>query len=271
MVRKKLTLKPVLLKWAGKRGIPVGFANKRLTFEELDGYFSAIDKAETLDEILATLRKQIRIFGFERLTYWVRWPSFETKHPVFITTYPTSFINHYLEVGYQNHDMVGRYSTQKNTPFAWSDIAKEMPITRIQKVLFDESRSIGLQAGGSIPIHGPSQVKATFSVANDTPEHEFDALFRYHRHELHILATYAHEKIMTLGIDNPLKDVKLTPRESEILTWVARGKTYWEIGEILAIQEDTVKKIMKHVLAHLNVSNNTHAVAKAIIHGLIIP
>lgn len=245
--------------------------DKRLTLDEIDNYIAAIDHAQTLDEIFQLLQSQIERFGFEKCTYWVRWPSFETKNPVFISSYPKIFIDHYLEVGYQNHDMVGRLSTERNTPFTWSNIGREMPVTAMQKALFDDSQSIGLKAGGSIPIHGPQQIKATFSVANDASEKEFDKLFLYRRHELHILATYAHEKIMNLGIDNPVKNVKLTSREIEILTWVARGKTYWDIGEILGIQEDTVKKAMSNIFHHLCVTNNTHAVAKAIIHGMIIP
>jgi LuxR family transcriptional regulator, activator of conjugal transfer of Ti plasmids len=244
---------------------------QHLTFEELDSYIREMDEAVNLNEIFAILQKQIQKFGFEKLTYWVRWPSFETKHPIFITTYPRCFIDHYLEVGYQSYDMVGRFSTEKNTPFVWTDIEKELPITRMQRALFDDSSSAGLKSGGSIPIHGPNLIKATFSVANDAPEKEFDALFQYRRHELHLLATYAHEKIMVLGLDTPLKNVQLTPRQAEILTWVARGKTYWETGEILSIQEDTVKKIMKDVLNRLSASNSTHAASKAIIHGLIIP
>ncbi|MEJ2377932.1 MAG: helix-turn-helix transcriptional regulator [Pseudolabrys sp.] len=32
----------------------------------------------------------------------------------------------------------------------------------------------------------------------------------------------------------------LTARESEVLTWVARGKSVWEVGEILNIAKRTV-------------------------------
>ena len=243
----------------------------RLTFETLDNYIDAIDRAFDLDQILEVLQKQVNTFGFDRLTYWVRWPSFETKKPVYISTYPVHFIEHYIANDYQSHDMVGRYSTQKNTPFSWSDLSKVLPITKMQMMLFDDSRAAGMKSGGSIPIHGPNQIQATFSVVSDADIKEFDKLFKHHRHELHILATYAHEKIMELGIDKSVNDLSLTPRETEILTWVARGKTYWEIGKILNIQEDTVKKHMQRTFALLRVSNNTHAVAKAIINGLIIP
>lgn len=243
----------------------------RMTFEQIESYLLRINCAKDLDEILRIVQKQVQIFGFDRFTYWLRWPSTETQKPIFISTYPEQFIDHYIANDFQSHDMVGRFSTQTNTPFVWSGINEKYPITQKQKILFDDSRSVGLVSGGSIPIHGPNQIQATFSVVGDLETTEFNKLFLYHRHELHILATYAHERIIQLGIDDSVNDLTLTSRETEILTWVSRGKTYWEIGKILNIQEDTIKKYMQRISALLRVSNNTHAVAKAIINGLIIP
>ncbi len=167
--------------------------------------------------------------------------------------------------------MVGRLSSESNTPFQWSQIEKRYPITKGQALIFDDSRAMGMRSGGSIPIHGPNQIQATFSVVSNLPAKAFDDVFFQVRHELHIIATYAHEKILKLGLHESLKDVSLTPRETDVLTWVARGKTYWEVGEILGIKEDTVKKFMRNIFKVLNASNNTHAVSKAVINGLIIP
>lgn len=244
---------------------------KRITFDELDSYISAINAAEDLDQVLDVLQKQINKFGLGKLSYWLRWSGHENNEPIFLSTYPDNFIEHYLNNDYQAHDMVGRLSTEKNTPFIWSDIQKELSITAIQEKLFDESASVGMRSGASIPIHGPNQIKATFSVANDANNADFEALFNFHRHEVHILATYAHEKIMRLSTEQPLSHINLTVKETEILTWVARGKTYWEIGIILTIQEDTVKKHMANICKKLNVSNSAHAVSKSVIHGLIVP
>ncbi len=244
---------------------------KRISFEELDSFLLAIDKSNSLDEILVILQKQIEKFGFDRFTYWLRWANNDQKEPIGITTYPEKFIDHYISNDFQSHDMVGRFSTQTNIPFKWSDIAQRFSITKMQKVLFSDSESVGIKSGGSIPIHGPNYAQATFSVVSDLNYQEFDRRFHYHRHELHIIATYAHEKIMALGIDGKINDLTLTARETEILTWVSRGKTYWEIGRILNIQENTVKKYMHRIYGLLEVSNNTHAVAKAIINGLILP
>ena len=52
----------------------------------------------------------------------------------------------------------------------------------------------------------------------------------------------------------------LTPREGEVLFWVAEAKTNWAISRILDISESTVGKHMERVLAKLRVPNRTAAV-----------
>ena len=62
---------------------------------------------------------------------------------------------------------------------------------------------------------------------------------------------------------------KLTKRECEVLAWVARGKSAWEIGEILEITKRTVDEHVQTACRKLGAENRTHAVAIAISQGLI--
>ena len=55
----------------------------------------------------------------------------------------------------------------------------------------------------------------------------------------------------------------LTPRETEVLKWMKNGKTNWEIAVILGITERTVKFHITNILAKLNASTRSHAVALA--------
>jgi len=63
----------------------------------------------------------------------------------------------------------------------------------------------------------------------------------------------------------------ISVRQAEILTLASYGKTYWEIGVILDIQEDTVKKHMQQICSRLYASNKGHAIAKGISGGIILP
>ncbi len=57
--------------------------------------------------------------------------------------------------------------------------------------------------------------------------------------------------------------LKLTPREAEILMWVARGKTNKEIGIILNSSPRTINKHLEHIFEKLGVSTRSAAVAMA--------
>ncbi len=55
----------------------------------------------------------------------------------------------------------------------------------------------------------------------------------------------------------------LTVRESEVLNWIARGKTNREIGAILGLHTATVKKHVEHIFTKLGVENRTAAASLA--------
>jgi DNA-binding CsgD family transcriptional regulator len=65
--------------------------------------------------------------------------------------------------------------------------------------------------------------------------------------------------------DHPI----LTPREREVLTWIALGKSAWEIGEILGIAKRTVDEHAQTAARKLGAANRTQAVAIAIRDDLI--
>ena len=56
----------------------------------------------------------------------------------------------------------------------------------------------------------------------------------------------------------------LTARETEVLTWIARGKTNYEIGVILSACTGTICKHVEHILCKLNVKNRTAAAVIAL-------
>jgi LuxR family transcriptional regulator len=244
---------------------------RRSTFEEIDELLGALNVCQDADAVIGLLSSHMQKLGFEKSAYWLRWPQVPDRPHVILSTYPKQYVERYQAQDFGAHDMVGLFATNTNRPFAWREIGKKYEITRKQRIIFHESSSVGIREGASVPIHGPNMTKATFSVSSDIPEKEFAELFSVHRHEIHLLATGAHERLMALGLGNLGHIQPLTERETEIILWISRGCTYGEIGERLAIQDDTVKKHMQSIFRKLGASNSPHAVAVAIVHGLIIP
>jgi len=62
----------------------------------------------------------------------------------------------------------------------------------------------------------------------------------------------------------PLEALGLSPREAEILFWVAQGKTNAEIGMILQISPATAKKHLENIYSKLGTENRTSATLRAL-------
>lgn len=63
------------------------------------------------------------------------------------------------------------------------------------------------------------------------------------------------------------KQAGLTERETEVLGWVAQGKSNDETAAILKVCSQTVKKHLERIYSVLGVTNHTEAALKA--HALL--
>lgn len=66
-------------------------------------------------------------------------------------------------------------------------------------------------------------------------------------------------------VESRLKHAALTARETEVLSWIAKGKTNRDIAEILSLSHRTVNKHLEHIYQKLGVE--TRAAAAAVAMG----
>lgn len=62
----------------------------------------------------------------------------------------------------------------------------------------------------------------------------------------------------------PLQALGLTPREAEVLLWIAQGKSNPDIAGILGCAENTVKVHIARIFEKLGVENRNAATVQAI-------
>ncbi len=67
----------------------------------------------------------------------------------------------------------------------------------------------------------------------------------------------------------PVPYVRLTPRQQEVLHWMATPATYREIAEQLFVSEETIRSHAKQILSKLQQPNRAQAVLAAVRAGLI--
>lgn len=88
----------------------------------------------------------------------------------------------------------------------------------------------------------------------------------YYDEELHQLQEFPQRDKAEAFVPSPL-----TPREMEILDYIARGYINKQIADKLSISEQTVKNHMSSILRKLDASDRTQAVVLAMRHGWISP
>ena len=64
----------------------------------------------------------------------------------------------------------------------------------------------------------------------------------------------------------PLLSLGITPREAEVLLWLAQGKSNGEISLIIEATENTVKKHVQHLFEKLGVDSRHAAAVRALEH-----
>jgi DNA-binding NarL/FixJ family response regulator len=88
-----------------------------------------------------------------------------------------------------------------------------------------------------------------------------------------IRVVYSGKRLMPPEVAERLSEhfpqVALTPREIEVLQYVAKGYGNKEIGTLLGTAAGTVKMHLQNILSKLGASDRTHAVTLAIRRGII--
>jgi two-component system nitrate/nitrite response regulator NarL len=73
------------------------------------------------------------------------------------------------------------------------------------------------------------------------------------------------------GVSSPSGEEheKLSPREKEIITHLARGASNKEVARVLGVAESTVKIHVQSILKKLNLTSRVQAAVYAVEHGLV--
>lgn len=234
---------------------------------DLNSWIEEMRRAADIDGLKRVFTRALERYGVSAFTYGgVRLPRSGSPDPVILTTYPDPWVSHYVERGYQQRDPVVRMGQAAFLPFAWN----ELDPLGLEREVLEEGRSVGLKTGLSIPAHGALGEFALISLASTENESNFAACLDTYRHELYVLAMHFHACVADLSATRAKHpEVKLTRRETEVMTWIAQGKTTWEISEILRISEPTVVFHCENAKKKLGAFSRSYAVAKALSLGLL--
>ena len=187
--------------------------------------------------------------------------------PFVKTTCPEQWVNHYLQHNLMRSDPIVRHSLNSKKPFFWSEIK----LTNDERLMMQQALSFGLSPFGySVPTIdvGPYKGLLSINAYKDASDNwgktvvQDDIPWREVALKLH--------KMARKELD-PDKDYNhnLSKREIECLYFIADGKTYSEVANILGISEHTVRGYFRSLRFKLNCVTLAQVVGKAKILGLI--
>lgn len=186
------------------------------------------------------------------------------------TNYPTAWVERYLERNYMVVDAVSLEAARSPVPFRWRDALARPQYGANSQRVFEEAADFSIRDGFTVPIHSGAGLSIISLVVEDPALFQPSSAAR--RHMLHLLAMHFHlacDRALNEEVAPPLP--RLTPREREVLLWTAKGKTGWEIAQILNLAERTVVYHIENARTKLGASSRAQAVVAAMTLGLIRP
>ena len=247
----------------------------------IDQFIGNLHKIELPDEFKDYWARTVAGLGFSAFTYiGIRVGQASRpgaicheRVPVYLTTVDPGWEQEYIVSAFFGSDPIVREALARPVPIVSLDLIKHRELSEAEHRVIHGAREFSIHKILTIPIHALGGEIGIMSLFSAESEAEFYRCVHAYRHTLHVMAIHFHTAVQDkLSYqDSVLKIVPLTPRELECLHWTAKGKTAWEIGEILTISERTVHQHIMNAWRKLRVVNKTHAVAKAVSLGLAAP
>lgn len=238
--------------------------------EERFGYaysvIERVERAQTATVVLNEVARAARHFGLEHfIIAGVPAPGKRLEPYVLMHNWPRGWYERYTSRGYLHVDPVIRKLRTTTVPVVWSDAPYDPAADRSGHAVMTEAREFSLNNGLSVPIYTLSGDQAAVSFGGRHFE-----LSDADQKVLHLIAIYAHNKAATLRPTvKRAKIAKLSPREIEILQWVAAGLSSRDISERLDIAYTTVETHVENACRKLDAACRVQAVAEAIRARLI--
>jgi len=218
----------------------------------------AIDRIFDPNEVVRRMQGVMAGFGLEGLTLGglPRGPV-HFGDLVMVRRLPEEWPKLYFARQYYRIDPVLRRLKRAVVPFEPHARDYELGCDPRLRDMMEGRRDFGILEGYVVPVPR-RRGKGYVWMSGARPE-----LCPLAKPSLHLMAHYVFSRIESLVAPQPAARPQLSEREREVLTWIAAGKSSWEIGEILGIAKRTVDEHASLATRKLGAANRTHAVAIA--------
>lgn len=219
---------------------------------------SALDVKRIVDKVAGLIDFDHAVYGLAQLDAC----GCITTYEILNFSYPVDWLETYRNNNFHLLDPIARENFRSFGLQYWDDTYNKC---EVKAKFISTARDFRLVDGYARGVVNASRTEGCiFSISG--------AIKKDSRHEalLNLLTPHLHHAF-SAALSNKKRPTPgtLTSREKEVLNWVKKGKSSWDISAILNISERTVKFHVDNIMKKLDVVSRVHAVAVALSAGLI--
>lgn len=172
----------------------------------------------------------------------------------------------------EHSEVLGRchdYIIQQGKPVILSQV---LPLfrsvePRLTEEIMTAANEIGVFDQYMIPVYGPFMVNGVISFGKGST---IDPGEKSMLMKMESLAAFHHNR-MVVHFGEKRSDIDLSPRENEVLTWIARGKSGADIATILGVSLSSVDTYTRRIFEKMGVHDRVSAAVNGVVEGLVKP
>ncbi len=225
-------------------------------------FFATILNAPNEQELVACFDKVIKMMGMELFCLF-EVASVEThwERQLVMGTFPNDYLDAFWKERQTFDSSLIRYTKLNGHPFTVTDVLSDYDLlTPKERASLDKAAKAGITDGMVFPLKGRYDRIAGIALTGN-PNNLTPAA----RWLLSCLSVGFYERACIIDGNSNLEfrhntTGSLTERERECLTWIAKGKTNWEVAKVLGISTRTVKYHIENAKIKLGTPSRLEAV-----------
>lgn len=224
--------------------------------------------ATNIDELFVALALACDAMGFDyfALTHHVDFAAAGAT-AIRLHNYPPNWVAWFDENRLGVTDPVHRASQVTNVGFVWDKVPDMIKLTTADRDVLAKARREGIGDGFTVPAHIPGEASGSCSFAVAPFGEVNDAYLPIAQ----LVGAFAFEaarrinRVRLIDVEAPT----LTERQRDCVLWMARGKTDWEIAQILGLSPETVTQHMNTARDRYDVAKRPQLAVRALFDGHI--
>lgn len=240
--------------------------------QSLRDYCVDVRRAKTFSDLRRTSVSFLQIHRVKMMSYHHLPPlgarDYAPSTTISTHGFPKEWVDRYLAKRYFDVDPIPKTALKTTQPFWWSEACDFPNLTPDESAYLRDLIDAQLGDGLAVPVFGPGGRNGYCGLGFGTTRRRAnvdmcDAIM------LQWVCQLAHLQYCDLLRMRTSKPLVLSPREQEILEWVARGKSNSVIAQLLKISSYTVDTYLRRIYLKLGVSDRVTAALRGLSIGAV--